>query len=65
MRYEIRYGTPEERYKVIETNDFFQAHRMFDRIQKFSINHQLPWTIALWENTEKGGLWLVKSFKLR
>lgn len=62
MTYVIRYGTLD-RHKTIETNDYFQAHRMFDKIQKFMTNHSLKWTVALWENTDRGGLWLVRSFK--
>ena len=64
MTYEIRYGTPNH-CKAIETNDYFQAHRMFKKIQKFMTNHNLKWTVALWQNTDRGGLWLVRSFKLK
>lgn len=63
MTYEIRYGT-RERPKTIETCDYFQAHRIFDKIQQFMIDRNLKGTVALWENAGRGGVRLARVYRL-
>lgn len=64
MTYEIRYGTLD-RPETIETCDYSQAHRTFDKIQKFMTNHNLKGTVALWENAGRGRVRLVRVCRLK
>lgn len=64
MTYEIRYGTLD-RPKTLETCDYSQANRIFDKIQKSMTNHNLKGTVALWENAGRGGVRLVRVFRLK
>lgn len=58
--YVIRYGHAGK-FKKTSTKDSFQANRMFDKVVSFAKKHNITWTVALWEETEKDRLWLVKS----
>lgn len=48
-QYEVRYGTPE-RFKIVKTESLEQAEGMFDTARRFAENHNLSWTVALWND---------------
>ncbi len=48
-RYEVRYGTPVN-FKIVKTESLEQAERMFDTARRFAENHNLNWTVALWND---------------
>lgn len=48
-RYEVRYGTPVN-FKIVKTESLEQAERMFDTARWFAENHNLNWTVALWND---------------
>lgn len=57
--YEIRYGSPT-RDKIVKTDDYEQANRIYDKAKRFAENHRLVWTVALWDILKRGK-WLIKS----
>lgn len=53
---ELRYGTDGYNFKTVETNDYDQALRMYEKVKRFAENHKTTMIIALWLNG-----WLVQT----